>query len=128
MARRAFEDETSRCLPWPSGSRAAASGFWATRYLDILRLEGGDELIVLVDVGCPPVANRLEQPAERAVAVGVAAEPEADPVAARLDLDALAAPALRPGERPGEPFRARGAELDNQQPRQQNKLLLDDRR
>src|SRR5712691_4836542 len=73
----------------------------------LLRLEGGDELVALVHVGRPPMANQLEQAAECAVAVGVAAEQEADPVAARLDLRARARPALRPGERLREPLRAR---------------------
>ncbi len=35
-----------------------------------LCMEGGDELIPFVDLGCPPVANALEQAAEAAVAAG----------------------------------------------------------
>jgi len=82
----------------------AAPAKWAIHYLDILGLVGGDELISLVDLGRPPVANPLEQAAESAVEGGLACEQKRDPVAAGLDLRALAGPALRQGDRLPEAF------------------------
>lgn len=60
-------------------------------------MEYGDELISLVDLGGPPVANPLEQAGEAAVGGGVLAQQERDLVAVGLDLGALAgsAPRLR---------------------------------
>ena len=77
-------------------------------------MESGDLFLVLVDIGCPPVANPLQQVGEATVDGGVRAEQEADPVAAWLELDAFAGAALRGRDGFREPLRARGAELDYQ--------------
>src|SRR5439155_3856628 len=85
---------------------------WATRYLDIPGLAGGDKPLILVHLARTPAAHPLKQPGEARVDGGVLVQDEAHPVAAGLELAALAATALCLRHRLREPLRARGAELD----------------
>jgi hypothetical protein len=75
----------------------------------------GDELVSLVHLGRPPMANPLQQAGQAGVGGGVPAQQEPHPVAARLDLAALAGPAFSLRQRLPEPFRPRRAELHPQQ-------------
>jgi len=75
-------------------------------------MEGGDGLVVVVDVGRPPVANMFKQAGEASVGGGVLVEQKARLVPAGLERTALAGAAASLGECPREPFRPRWAELD----------------
>jgi hypothetical protein len=62
------------------------------------RLIGGNPLIILVHLGCPPMTNPLHQQASKThVSAAVSAQREKCPVAVRRELAALAgtAPSLR---------------------------------
>src|SRR5207247_2296628 len=82
----------------------------------LLGVENRDRLIVLVDLGRPPVTNPLQQTGQAGVSRRVLVEDEAHPMSARLALAALANPAASLSQRPAEPSRSRRPELHRHQP------------
>jgi hypothetical protein len=78
----------------------------------LLGMEGGDGLVLLADVGRPPVANMFKQAGEASVGGGVLVEQEARLVPTRLERAALARATASLGECPPEPCRPGRAELD----------------
>jgi hypothetical protein len=72
-------------------------------------------VIALVHLSRAPVAHPLQQAGEAGEDSSVLAQREAHPVAAALELAALAAAAARLRHRLRKSLRARGAKLDRQQ-------------
>jgi hypothetical protein len=77
---------------------------------------GGNKLVALGDLARPQAAHPLQQPGEAGVDASVALEREAHAIAARLELAALAGARARFRNRLRKALRARGAELNRQEP------------